>query len=62
MRTQDFARPYEELDTPSSGQANDAEHRENDLTLLFRLLVRQPPKDHDFPTCPICQKYGITEI
>lgn len=33
-----------------------------DLAALFTLLVRQPPKDHDFRTCPICQEFGITEI
>ena len=33
-----------------------------DLILLFRLLTRQPPADHDFRTCPICKRYGITEI
>jgi hypothetical protein len=33
-----------------------------DLLPLFRLLARQPAKDHDFRTCPICKKHGITEI
>jgi hypothetical protein len=32
------------------------------LLALFRLLVRNPPRDHDFRTCPICKRYGITEI
>lgn len=35
---------------------------EADLTPLFRLLMRQPPKDHHFETCPICNRYGIREI
>ena len=33
-----------------------------ELLLLLRLLVREPPPDHDFQTCPICKRYGITEI
>jgi hypothetical protein len=33
-----------------------------DLTPLFTILARQPPKDHDFRTCPICKEYGIAEI
>jgi hypothetical protein len=32
------------------------------LLALFRLLVREPPRDHDFRTCPICKRYGITKI
>lgn len=32
------------------------------LLALFRLLVREPPRDHDFNTCPICKRYGITKI
>jgi hypothetical protein len=36
------------------------EHPE--LLALFRLLVREPPPDHDFATCPICKRYGITTI
>jgi hypothetical protein len=33
-----------------------------DLIPLFRLLAKQPPSDHDFNTCPICKRYGITGI
>lgn len=33
-----------------------------DLMALFRLLLKQPPKDHDVRTCPICKRYRITEI
>lgn len=33
-----------------------------DLVALFRLLLREPPPDHDFKTCPICKRYGITHI
>ena len=32
------------------------------LLALLRLLTREPPPGHDFKTCPICQRYGITEI
>lgn len=33
-----------------------------DLVALFRLLLREPPPDHDFKTCPLCKRYGITSI
>jgi hypothetical protein len=33
-----------------------------EIVALFRLLMREPPSDHDFRTCPICKRYGITEI
>ena len=33
-----------------------------DLIALLRLLIREPPADHDFHTCPICKRYGITRI
>jgi hypothetical protein len=36
--------------------------RQAELLALFRLLVREPPRDHNFRTCPICKRYGITEI
>ena len=62
MRSRDEAFKEEELGASDSQQANDKESPRYDLTPLFALLVRQPPKDHDFRTCPICQRYGITEI
>jgi hypothetical protein len=43
-----------ELLSPESARA--------ELLLLLRLLLREPPVDHNFQTCPICQRYGITEI
>ena len=33
-----------------------------EIVALFRLLMREPPSDHDFRTCPICMRYGIIEI
>jgi len=33
-----------------------------DLVTLFRLLLREPPAEHDFRTCPICKRYGIKKI
>jgi hypothetical protein len=33
-----------------------------ELLALFRLLMREPPADHDFNTCAICKHYGITRI
>ena len=33
-----------------------------ELLTLVRLLMREPPPDHDFQTCPICKRYGISSI
>jgi hypothetical protein len=33
-----------------------------ELLTLLRLLTKNPPPDHDFGTCPICKRYGITEV
>jgi len=33
-----------------------------DLLALFRLLMKEPPRGHDFRTCLICQRHGITTI
>lgn len=33
-----------------------------ELVALLRLLTREPPPGHDFKTCPICKRYGITGI
>jgi len=44
----------------NKGVTQDSERA--DLISLFQLLVRQPPPDHDFRTCPICRRHGITQI
>jgi len=46
---------------PSEGRRID-EQKKADVIPLFRLLMKQPPADHDIRTCPICTRYGITEI
>jgi hypothetical protein len=33
-----------------------------ELLALIRLIIREPPADHDFGTCPICKHYGIKSI
>ena len=33
-----------------------------ELLTLLRLLTKEPPPDHNFQTCPICKRYGITSI
>ena len=33
-----------------------------ELMALLRLLMREPPPDHDFETCLTCKRYGITGI
>lgn len=63
MRSRDEALKKEEKAAVVPRKAEkDEEVPSYDLTPLFTLLMRQPPKDHDFRTCPICQRYGITEI
>jgi hypothetical protein len=42
--------------------ANTAPGPSPELIALFRLLVREPPPDHDFGTCQICNRYDITGI
>jgi len=34
----------------------------DELLPLLRLLLREPPEGHDFKTCPICRRWGITHI
>jgi hypothetical protein len=33
-----------------------------ELLTLLRLLAKEPPPNHNFETCPICERYGITSI
>jgi hypothetical protein len=33
-----------------------------ELIALLRILLREPPPDHDFQTCEICKAYGITQL
>jgi hypothetical protein len=52
-----------EENTAQTGDAASAHGKARaDLIALFRLLLKQPPKDHDFRNCPICKRYRITEI
>ena len=39
-----------------------SQNRHTELLALLRLLTREPPRDHDFKTCPICKRHGITTI
>lgn len=43
-------------------QSKTAPEPSPELLALFRLLMREPPADHDFGTCLICKRYGITGI
>jgi len=29
---------------------------------LFRILLKEPPPDHNFETCEVCKGYGITQL
>jgi len=33
-----------------------------ELIALLRMLLREPPPDHDFATCEICKARGITQL
>jgi len=33
-----------------------------DVVALFRLLLREPPPEHDIKACTVCKRYGITSI
>jgi hypothetical protein len=33
-----------------------------EVIALIRMLLRKPPRGHDFATCPICQRYGIAAV
>ena len=32
------------------------------LIALFRILLKEPPSDHNFETCEICKDHGITQL
>lgn len=33
-----------------------------ELIVLLRILLKEPPPDHDFATCEICKAHGITQL
>jgi hypothetical protein len=43
-------------------KSSEREHTSAEIVALLRLLTREPPPGHDFATCPICKRYGITKI
>ncbi len=48
---------------PEEGfEVNTKQEDVSDILLLMRILLKNPPPDHDCRTCPICRKYGITEL
>jgi hypothetical protein len=50
------------LEGTADRSANSAAPEQPELLALFRLLMKQPPREHDCRTCPICKRYGIDEI
>jgi hypothetical protein len=54
----------ETLDVAKNSHSKSPAHKEElvDFLPLLRILVKEPPKDHDCKTCPICKEYGITQI
>jgi len=59
MRTNSVSVNANKLDTEPPAQK---EPIPAELIPLFRVLLRKTPQGHDFKTCPVCKKYGITEI
>lgn len=59
-----------ERDNPKTQSVTEQPHKdsnERDASLrnilpFFRLLMREPPREHDFKTCPTCKRYGIDRI
>ncbi len=51
---------------PSQLRREETDDRETEarpeLRALLRLLLREPPPDHDCKTCPLCRKYGIVDL
>ncbi len=43
-------------------RATERQDEPNALLALLRLLTREPQPGHDFKTCAICKRYGITQI
>lgn len=43
----------------NNGRQSASKH---DMLLLFRLLMKEPPQGHDFGSCEICKRHGITGI
>jgi len=52
--------PPVEVNQGNNAKEDDKEIQQ--LLPLFRLLVREPPNGHDFDTCPVCKRHGITNL
>jgi hypothetical protein len=46
----------------SGNQEPKEEHVPAELIALFRILLKEPPPDHNFETCEICKRHGITQL
>jgi hypothetical protein len=55
-KPQPTKKPTEDVATAENPTAS------TEIIALLRLLTKQPPREHDFRTCAICKRYGITEI
>ena len=54
--------PEEQL-IPEEGNEEESKKEDvHDILPLIYILLKNPPPDHDFTTCPICKEYGITEL
>lgn len=53
------------IDEPNREKGDEADPKKEevrDLLPLMRILLKNPPPDHDVKTCPICKEHGITEL
>jgi len=56
-----MAKDQQSPDWKEDGETDKQEDAQ-DILLLFRLLLNNPPPDHDCKTCPIYRRYGITRL
>jgi len=63
MSDQDTSASSDQIKPKSQDKKETAQTiRRAELLALFRILMKEPPPDHDFRTCPICKEFGITSI
>ena len=53
----------QERSAPEEGiEPNTKKEDVSDILPLIQILLKNPPPDYDCRTCPICRRYGITEL
>ncbi len=47
---------------PAANKKPKEERVPAEVIVLLRILMREPPPDHNFATCEICKNHGITQL